>query len=163
MQARHERGLEPSPKRAGWSGGTSPSVCCFLTALCGLTHDVGGLWAAMTRATALQASGFSATRRRRSAAAPLPVECAAAQMPHTLRLLANPRYNDSIPAELGACIPARGAAGEGALAVLVGNSRALWEPFLDACATEDLLDSDNPLDLYLQRAVCGSLESAAPG
>ncbi|KAI7840304.1 hypothetical protein COHA_006086 [Chlorella ohadii] len=72
-------------------------------------------------------------------------------------------YNDSIPAELGACIPARGAAGEGALAVLVGNSRALWEPFLDACATEDLLDSDNPLDLYLQRAVCGSLESAAPG
>lgn len=47
--------------------------------------------------------------------------------------------------------------------MLVGNSRALWEPFLDACATEDLLSSDNPLDLYLQRALCNGLESSAPG
>lgn len=73
------------------------------------------------------------------------------------------RYNHSIPPELGACIPARGAAGDAALCVLVGNSRALWEPFLDACATDDLLESENPLDVYLQRAVCGSLESCVPG
>lgn len=79
------------------------------------------------------------------------------------RTLPPRRYNHSIPPELGACIPARGAAGDAALCVLVGNSRALWEPFLDACATDDLLESENPLDVYLQRAVCGSLESCVAG
>lgn len=108
-------------------------------------------------------SGFSAAhhRRQQRSSSPLSARLLSAPLCCTTPVL--PRYNDSIPAELGACIPARGAAGEGALAVLVGNSRALWEPFLDACATEDLLSSDNPLDLYLQRALCDGLESSAPG
>lgn len=73
------------------------------------------------------------------------------------------RYNNSIPPELGACIPTRGSAGQEALAVLVANSRALWEPFLEACASQDLLQLDNPLEAYLEQAVCDALADAAPG
>lgn len=47
--------------------------------------------------------------------------------------------------------------------MLVGNSRAVWEPFISACAEEDLLQHDNPLDVYLERAVCSSLAACAPG
>ena len=73
------------------------------------------------------------------------------------------RYNESIPAELGARIPARAPAGQGALAVLVANSRAVWEPFVEACAARGLLQHDNPLEAYLEEAVCGALAAAAPG
>lgn len=73
------------------------------------------------------------------------------------------RYNRSIPPELGACIPPRGAAGEDALCLLVGNSRAVWDHFLDACVSQDLLRLDNPLEAYLETAVCGALAACAPG
>ena len=73
------------------------------------------------------------------------------------------RYNSSLPVELGARIPARGAAGQAALAVLVGNSRALWEPFLQAVAADNLLQYDNPLEVYLDRQVSASLAVCASG
>ena len=73
------------------------------------------------------------------------------------------RYNDSIPAEIGARIPACGAAGQQALAVLVANSRAIWEPFLSACATENLLQQENPLECYLQQHLSSSLATCAQG
>lgn len=73
------------------------------------------------------------------------------------------RYNHSIPEELGARIPVRGAAGQNALCVLVANSRALWEPFVEACANDDLLQHDNPLETYLQQHVCSALAAHAPG
>lgn len=72
-------------------------------------------------------------------------------------------YNSSLPVELGARIPARGAAGQAALAVLVGNSRALWEPFLQAVAADNLLQYDNPLEVYLDRQVSASLAVCASG
>ncbi|PSC71268.1 hypothetical protein C2E20_5393 [Micractinium conductrix] len=71
-------------------------------------------------------------------------------------------YNDSIPAELGARIPARGAAGQAALCVLVGNTRSLWEPFLEACASEGLLAGDNPLEAYLDGRVGAALAACVP-
>lgn len=73
------------------------------------------------------------------------------------------RYNESLPAELGARIPVGGAAGQDALAVLIANSRAVWEPFVEACAARGLLQLDNPLEAYLEEAVCGALAAAAPG
>lgn len=73
------------------------------------------------------------------------------------------RYNNSLPVELGARIPARGSAGQAALAVLVGNSRALWEPFLEAVAADSLLQHDNPLEVYMERCLTRSLAACAPG
>lgn len=66
-------------------------------------------------------------------------------------------------AALGARIPARGAAGPSALCILIANSRALWEPFVEACAVEGLLAQDNPLDAYLERRLSAALALCAPG
>jgi len=73
------------------------------------------------------------------------------------------RYNESIPEELGARIPARGAAEQTALAVLVANSRAVWEPFVEACAAAGLLQHDHPLETFLEQRVCSALTACVPG
>lgn len=45
----------------------------------------------------------------------------------------------------------------------MANSRAIWEPFVQALGARGLLQSDNPLEAYLEQAVCGTLAAAAPG
>lgn len=72
-------------------------------------------------------------------------------------------YNASIPEAIGARIKAQGRAGQNAFALLIGNSRTLWEPFVEACAAEGLLELDNPLDRYLDTRLCGALEACAAG
>lgn len=38
--------------------------------------------------------------------------------------------------------------------MLVGNTRKLWELFLEACKCDSaLLNCDNPLDSYVERAI----------
>lgn len=54
-------------------------------------------------------------------------------------------------------LPAR----DDALCAVVGNSRALWEPFLDALVDDEaLLSSQDPLDAYVARAVRAAASSA---
>ncbi len=55
-------------------------------------------------------------------------------------------------------------AAPGRLAVLLGNTRAMWDAFLAACrADARLLQAEHPLDAYVEqrvRAAAGSLGSA---
>ena len=120
----------------------------------------------------LQGTRGTATRRRRCTGTRcrctrtcVAARCATRALLTTSHLspyVAYHRYNDSIPAELGARIPARGAAGQAALCVLVGNTRSLWEPFLEACASEGLLAGDNPLEAYLDGRVGAALAACVP-
>ena len=61
--------------------------------------------------------------------------------------------------------------GEGGLAVLVGNTRALWEPFVSALRADPALlapppggppDRAAPLDTYVARAIRDSIGSVMP-
>ena len=48
-----------------------------------------------------------------------------------------------------------------ALAVVVGNSRALWDPFIDALVDDpSLAAADDPLDAYVERAVHAAVAAA---
>ena len=55
-------------------------------------------------------------------------------------------------------------AAPGQLAVLLGNTRAMWDAFLTACRCDArLLQREHPLDAYVEqrvRAAAGSLGSA---
>ena len=74
------------------------------------------------------------------------------------------RYNSSLPEGLGARITARGAARGAATTVLVGNSRSLWDHFLEACERDEgLLASGNPLDRYVETSLVAALAAACPG
>eukprot|EP00884_Botryococcus_braunii_P008437 jgi/Botrbrau1/17595/Bobra.0166s0035.1 len=71
-------------------------------------------------------------------------------------------YNDSLPEDLAVRIPSRGHHGPKTLCVLVGNTRKLWEPFLETCNTDsDLLNSDHPLDTYVERAVSDVMKTVS--
>lgn len=73
-------------------------------------------------------------------------------------------YNSSLPEGLGARITARGAARGAATTLLVGNSRSLWDHFLDACKRDEgLLASGNPLDRYVETSLVAALAATCPG
>jgi hypothetical protein len=75
-------------------------------------------------------------------------------------LLVRCRYNKAAPSE--ARIKPAGSAGPRALVILLGNSKLVWEPFLEACSRDDsLLALENPFDHYVATAVEGSLEECA--
>ncbi len=58
------------------------------------------------------------------------------------------RYNEEV--EVGKQI----AAAPGQLAVLIGNHRAMWGAFLEACRCDaHLAESENPLDLFVEQRV----------
>jgi methylmalonic aciduria homocystinuria type C protein len=74
------------------------------------------------------------------------------------------RYNDALPAELGARIKTAPPAGAAALTLLVANSRALWPCFLKAYAvSESLQRAADPLQSYLERALAAALACRPPG
>lgn len=69
-----------------------------------------------------------------------------------------------MPEELGCRIKAAGAAGGAALAILAGNSRALWPHFVTACARDpSLLGHTNPLYAYIHAAVESALTACCGG
>lgn len=51
-------------------------------------------------------------------------------------------------------IPALEPAGSAALTLLIGNSAALWEPFLAACEADSaILNDPHPLECYIERSI----------
>jgi hypothetical protein len=49
-------------------------------------------------------------------------------------------------------------------ALLVGNSKAVWAPFIAACVSHDeLLQEPNPFDSYVERSVEAVCSDALPG
>ena len=44
------------------------------------------------------------------------------------------RYNEAVPEDTGARIPVQGAAGPDTAALLIGNTKQIWEHFLTACS-----------------------------
>ncbi|GAB4822060.1 hypothetical protein N2152v2_009106 [Parachlorella kessleri] len=71
-------------------------------------------------------------------------------------------YNNALPPALaGARIKPAGNAGSAALVVLVGNSKLVWEPFLEACSRVDsLLDCEHPFNQFVEGALEASLQEA---
>ncbi len=70
-------------------------------------------------------------------------------------------YNGSEPAHLRLPEPA----GPGSLAVVIGNSVAMWEPFLRGVRHDPgLLEGQHPLDRWVERRVLGAIDGlpAAP-
>lgn len=64
-------------------------------------------------------------------------------------------YNEVV--EAGFRLPDFGRAR--ALAVLIGNTKAIWRPFLDALGSRPrLLDDDHPLDTYISQAIHDALQ-----
>ena len=54
--------------------------------------------------------------------------------------------------------------GDGTLALLIGNSKNIWTPFLEACKHDpDLLASPNPLNVYVERTVAAVVQVSAQG
>lgn len=48
--------------------------------------------------------------------------------------------------------------------MLIGNSKNIWLPFLEACKCDpDLLAQTNPLDTYVERTVAAALQVSAQG
>jgi hypothetical protein len=68
-------------------------------------------------------------------------------------------YNACLPPEAAAsAIPPQSPAGATALVLLVGNSAAIWRPFVAACAADpSLLASLHPLETYMERCIDNSL------
>ena len=64
-------------------------------------------------------------------------------------------YNSCLPETASTSrIPRRDPAGSKALTILIGNSAAIWEPFLTACATDSsILYDPNPLETYIERKI----------
>ena len=49
-------------------------------------------------------------------------------------------------------------------ALLVGNSKAIWAPFIAACVSHnELLQDPNPFDTYIERSVEAVCSDALPG
>jgi len=47
---------------------------------------------------------------------------------------------------------------------LIGNSKAMWAPFIAACTSHnELLQEANPLDSYVERSVEAVCSDALPG
>lgn len=60
-------------------------------------------------------------------------------------------------------IPPTGSSGPDATVLLVGNSRALWQPFLAACRGDaSLLHHPHPLETYIERSLLNVLSSHMP-
>ena len=67
-------------------------------------------------------------------------------------------FDDSVPAA------ERLSSRRGALAMLVGNTRALWPRFLDALASDRTLEDEaHPIDRYTERSISESLASLSCG
>lgn len=73
-------------------------------------------------------------------------------------------YNSCLEgAALASSIPVTGRAGDSALTILIGNSRALWQPFLSACSRHaDVLEHHDPLETYVERSVLEALNTTLP-
>lgn len=57
-----------------------------------------------------------------------------------------------------------GFAGDRTLAVLIGNTKHIWRPFLEACSWDpSLLEAENPLEAYVERTVTAIVDSALQG
>lgn len=55
-------------------------------------------------------------------------------------------------------------AGDRTLALIIGNSKNIWLPFLEACKYDpDLLAKPNPLDVYVERTVAAAVQVSAQG
>ncbi len=64
-------------------------------------------------------------------------------------------YNDTEPAAIRLPEPA----GSASLAVVIGNSVAMWEPFLQGLRDEpDLLEGQHPLDRWVERRVLAAVD-----
>jgi len=72
-------------------------------------------------------------------------------------------YNEVAPATARVAPPADGA-GEEALAVLVGNSRALWPAFTAAHDSDPAIgDAEHPVDTFVARAIRDAIADASNG
>ena len=72
-------------------------------------------------------------------------------------------YNEVAPATARVAPPADGA-GEDALAVLVGNSRALWPAFTAAHDSDPAIgDAEHPVDTFVARAIRDAIADASNG
>ncbi|KAK9811662.1 hypothetical protein WJX72_007918 [[Myrmecia] bisecta] len=73
-------------------------------------------------------------------------------------------YNSAVPPELGVCIPVAGSAGDRTFSVLIGNTKNVWRPFLEACQRDpSLLQEQHPLDAYVERTVQAVTETVLEG
>ena len=73
-------------------------------------------------------------------------------------------YNTELHVSGTAEICPRGSAGENALLILVGNSKKIWEPFVQAyqsLSPEAKAKDPNPLNTYVENAVLACLESSS--
>ena len=48
--------------------------------------------------------------------------------------------------------------------MLIGNTKHIWRPFLEACSWDpSLLEAENPLETYVERTVTAIVDSALQG
>ena len=76
----------------------------------------------------------------------------------------NLRWYNEVAPETARVAPAADGAGEDALAVLVGNSRALWPAFTAAHDSDPAIgDAEHPVDTFVARAIRDAIADASNG
>ena len=76
----------------------------------------------------------------------------------------NLRWYNEVAPETARVAPAAVGAGEDALAVLVGNSRALWPAFTAAHDSDPAIgDAEHPVDTFVARAIRDAIADASNG